>query len=327
MKKYIEDICFNREVTQDSKTSFDRVNRLLERFFEIQPQLCIERAEIYTKVFKETEGEPEIIRRAKAFKQTCLEKSIFIADDELIVGGAASVPRAAVFCPEHATGWLREELDELPTRKQDPYEVTDQQKEVLRTTIFPYWEDKNISHYWLKQIPDEVKEIAVKTGIIDIEIKTQSGPGEISPNVKKVLTKGFEAIKNDAEKALQQLDPIVPENFDKINFYRAVIISLEGIMALAKRYANLAAEMAAKEVNPQRKQELLQISENLNWAPAKPARNFWEALQSMYILQVGCYIEANGPSYSPGRADQLFYPYYQQDLKDGRLTPQQVLEL
>jgi len=315
------------EITQDTKASYARINRLLDRFFEIQPQICIERAEIYTKSFLETEGEPEIIRRAKAFKQTCLEKSIFIADDELIVGGAASVPRAAVFCPEHATGWLKDELDELSTRKQDPYEVSEEQKATLRSKIFPYWENKNISHHWLHQIPDEVKEIAVKTGIIDIEIKTQSGPGEISPNVKKVLTKGFEAIKADAEKALSMLDPVEPENFDKINFYKAVIISLEGILALAERYAGLAREMGEKEADPDRKRELLRIAENLSWAPAKPARNFWEALQSMYMLQVGCYIEANGPSYSPGRVDQLFYPYYQQDIRDGKLTEDQALEL
>ena len=322
-----ENLCCGGQITQDSKARYPRTNRLLERFFNIRPQLCIERAEIYTKSFRETEGESEIIRRAKAFKRTCTEKSIFIADDELIVGGAATVPRAAVFCPEHSANWLKNELDELSARKQDPYDVDDVQKEKLRSEIFPYWLDKDISNRWLHQIPDEVKEIAVKTGIIDIEIKTQSGPGEISPGVKKVLNKGFEGIKNDAEKELFKLDPVDPKNFEKINFYRAVILCMEGIIILSERYSQLAKEMALSEQNDQRKKELLRISENLNWAPAKPARNFWEALQAMYILQIGCYLEANGPSYSPGRVDQLFYPYYYQGIKEGSLNDEEALEL
>ncbi|HML36498.1 MAG TPA: formate C-acetyltransferase/glycerol dehydratase family glycyl radical enzyme [Bacillota bacterium] len=322
-----EKLCCGGEITQDSKSRYPRINHLLDRFFDIRPQLCIERAEIYTKSFKETEGEHEIIRRAKAFKKTCEEKSIVIYDEELIVGGAATVPRAAVFCPEHSASWLKDELDELPTRKQDPYDVSEEQKETLRAEIFPYWLDKDISNRWLHQIPEEVREIAVKTGIIDIEIKTQSGPGEISPGVKKVLTKGFKGIKQDAAAELSKLDPVDPESYAKINFYKAVILCMDGIMALAGRYSALAKEMAAMEENAQRKDELTTISENLSWAPANPARNFWEALQAMYILQIGCYLEANGPSYSPGRVDQLFFPYYRKDVQDGRLTEDQALEL
>ncbi|MCQ4635375.1 glycyl radical protein [Anaerovorax odorimutans] len=314
-------------IDQSSSTAFPRVNRLLDRFFDIKPQLCIERALAYTKSYKETEGEATVIRRAKAFKRACEEKSIFIADDELIVGCAASVPRAAVFCPEHATGWLREELDDLSTRRQDPYDVTEDQKKVLREEIFPYWEDKDISSHWLRQIPDEVKEIAVKTGIIDIEIKTQSGPGEISPNVKKVLQKGFLGIRQEACEAMNGLDIVNPADYEKKNFYEAVCISLDGVMALAGRYAKLAREKAAAEASPQRKAELLQIAENLEHVPANPARTFMEALQSFWILQICCYIEANGPSYSPGRVDQLFYPYYRRDTDQGKLTDDKALEL
>ncbi|MCB6367302.1 formate C-acetyltransferase/glycerol dehydratase family glycyl radical enzyme, partial [Intestinibacillus massiliensis] len=205
--------------------------------------------------------------------------------------------------------------------------MTEEQKAVLRSEIFPYWEDKDISSHWLRQIPDEVKEIAVKTGIIDIEIKTQSGPGEISPNVKKVLQKGFLGIKKQAQDAAAALDIVKPEDYEKKNFYEAVCISLDGIMALAARYAALAREKAAEETDADRKAELLQIAENLDHVPANPARTFMEALQSFWILQIGCYIEANGPSYSPGRVDQLFYPYYKKDLAAGRLTEEKALEL
>jgi formate C-acetyltransferase len=314
-------------ITQDSESRYPRINTLLKRFFEIRPQICLERAVAYTKSYKETNGEPEMIRRAKAFQRACAEKSISISEGELIVGSAASVARAAVFCPEHSSSWLRDELDQLATRRQDPYDVTEAQKEILRNEIFPYWIDRDISNHWLNQIPQEVKEIAVKTGIIDIEIKTQSGPGEISPNVKRVLEKGFLSIKQEAEEALGRLDPVSPKNFDKINFYKAVMIAVDGIVLLARRYKELAEKMAAEENDRERRAELLHIAENLSNAPAKPARNFREALQGFWILQIGCYIEANGPSYSPGRVDQIFYPYYRKDVDDGLLTDEQALEL
>jgi formate C-acetyltransferase len=322
-----EQNCCCGDMDRDSESRYARVNRLIGRFFEIRPRLCLERAIAYTKSYRETSGEPEVIRRAKAFKRACEEKSIRIPADELIVGSAASVARAAVFCPEHSSSWLEEELDLLAERRQDPYDVTEEQKAVLRNEIFPYWKDKDISRHWLSQIPPEVKEIAVKTGIIDIEIKTQSGPGEISPNVRRVLERGFVAVRKDAQEALGRLDPVLPGNFDGINFYKAVIIAIDGILALARRYAVLAAEMAEAERDPNRRAELERIAKNLGNSPANPARNFWEALQGFWILQIGCYIEANGPSYSPGRMDQIFYPYYRKDIDSGLLTDEAALEL
>lgn len=319
--------CCGGGIDRNSRSEFPRVNKLLDKFFEIRPQICLERAIAYTKSYKKTDGESVVIRRAKAFKKTCEEKSIFIDDGELIVGCAASVPRAAVFCPEHATSWLKNELDVLATRSQDPYDISEKQKELLKTEIFPYWEDKDISNSWLHQIPDEVKEIAVKTGIIDIEIKTQSGPGEISPDVKRIVDEGFEAIRAEAVEAMSHLDLVNPDDFGKYNFYRAITIVIDGILYLAGRYRALALEKAESEKDIKRKQELLRIAENLSNSPAKPARNFMEALQSFWIMQIGCYIEANGPSYSPGRVDQIFYPCYKRDIEAGVLTSEEALEL
>jgi formate C-acetyltransferase len=316
-----------QNIKNDVASRYSRVNRLIERFFDIEPRICLERAISYTESFRETEGEPIIIRRAKAFYRACAEKSVHILDDELIVGSAASIARAAVYCPEHETAWLKDELDELPTRKQDPYQVTEEQKQIMREDIFPFWITQDISIHWLRQIPDEVKEIAVRTGIIDIEIKTQSGPGEISPNIKKVLEKGFLAIRNDATNALAALDPVDPDSFDKINFYKAVVISIDAVLLLAERYRKCALAIAETEADETRKSELLTVAESLANSPANPASTFHDALQGFWILQICCYIEANGPSYSPGRVDQLFSTYYKNDLEAGLITDEYALEL
>ncbi len=312
---------------EKNTSPFLRIEKLLDRYFESKPSLCIERVVAYTNIFKESEGESFIIRRAKAFKRCCQTKSININSEELIVGGAASKPRAAIFCPEHASSWLREEIDELSTRHQDPYDVDEEQKEILKDNIFPYWEGKTISDHWIKQIPPEVKEIAVKTGIIDVEIKTQSAPGEIAPGFEMIINKGFNHIISEAEKKLDSLDHVNPEDYEKINFYKAVIISAEGIIELAKRYAELAKKLMKEEGDLERKAELKKISEMCEWVPANPARTFWEALQLLWFVQIGCYIEGNGPSYSPGRVDQYLYPFYKKDIEEGKITEEEALEL
>ena len=310
-----------------STSSFKRIQNLLDNYFENKPSLCIERAVVYTNMFKETEGEPVIVRRAKAFKKHCQTKTVNIAHGELIVGGAASRPRAAIFCPEHAATWLKEEMDELSTRQQDPYDITKEQKKILESDIFSYWEGKTIDSHWIKQIPPEVKDIAVKTGIIDVEIKTQSAPGEIAPGFEMLINKGFNGIIEEAQNRLSMLDPVKPEDLDKINFYEAVIICAEGMIICARRYAELARNLIREESDPKRKSELKRIAENCEWVPANPARTFWEALQSLWFVEIGCHMEGNGPSYSPGRVDQYLYPVYEKDKENRKLTDEETLEL
>jgi formate C-acetyltransferase len=304
-----------------------RVEALQKQYFKHKPSICLERALTLTNVFKETEGEPIVIRRAKAFKRLCETKTVLIQDDELIVGVPCHKPRAGIFCPETAWQWLEQELDTIATRAQDPYEITEEDKRLLRDIVFPYWKGKSIYEHWMARIPEDTKEISVNTGIIDVEIKTQSGPGEIAPAYGIVLQKGFSGIRKDAEDKLKTLDYAKPEDLDKIHFLQAVVICCDGIISLAKRYARKARELSQREASPRRRAELEKIAETCDWVPANPARTFWEAVQSLWFAQIGCHIEANGPSYSPGRFDQYMYPYYEKDLKEGGLTKEQALEL
>ena len=245
--------------------SLRRIARLRDQYFRHRPTVSIEKALTLTKVFKETEGEPTVIRRAKAFKKTCETKTIVIQPDELIVGMSAHIPRAGIFCPEVAWQWLNEELDTISTRSQDPYQITDEDKKTLTEVIFPYWKGKSVYEHWISQIPAETKEISVKTGIVDVEIKTQSGPGEIAPGYEDLLKRGFNGIKADAEKRLRELEYANPEHFDRINFLKAVTLCCEGITVLAARYAGAARELAKKERVEQRRTELERIAEICDW--------------------------------------------------------------
>ena len=164
-----------------------RIARLRTQYFTHRPSVCLERALAYTEVFKETEGEPMVIRRAKGLKRTCETKTILIQDDELIVGNAGRKPRTGVLGPEMSNFWFDKELDTLSDRSQDPYLVDDEQKALFRDQIQPYWKGKTVIEHWLKRVPAETRALGYETGVIDVEIKTESGPGEIALGYGEIL--------------------------------------------------------------------------------------------------------------------------------------------
>lgn len=310
----------------DGENKFPRIERLLERYWECTPEVDIERAKIYTESYKKTEGEHVLLRRAKAFKEYCEQREIHIPKDQMIVGSAAKHPRGGVVDPIFHCGWLNTELDTISTRKQDPYKISEEDKKVLREEIFPYWKGKSVSEHWIRQIPPYVRELAVKTGIIDVEIKTQSAAGETAPYWEMLLEKGLGQIKSEAREAIAALDESDPEDFAKITFFQASLLTLEGMSSYMKRLGNLALEMK-EEAKGKRKKELEEIAQNCyNLAENKPA-GFWQGLQFVYFILLGCLMEGNGPSYSPGRVDQYLYELYDRDITSGVLTVEKALEL
>ncbi|MDO4833960.1 MAG: formate C-acetyltransferase/glycerol dehydratase family glycyl radical enzyme [Bacillota bacterium] len=310
----------------DGENKFHRIEKLLERYWECKPEVDIERAQIYTESYKQTEGEDVLMRRAKAFYDYCANREINIPDNQLIVGDTAKHPRGGVVDPIFHGGWLSQEYDTISTRKQDPYILTPENKRILQEEIFPYWQGKSVSEHWLKQIPPYIRELAVKTGIIDVEIKTQSAAGETAPYWEMAMEKGLGQIKAEAKAIISDLDETDPEDYGKKTFIAASLITLEGMSLYIRRFAELAGKMA-EETKGERKKELEQIAENCFHLIDNKPSTFWQGLQYIYFLLVGCLMEGNGPSYSPGRVDQYFYPLYDKDISEGNLTMAEALEL
>ncbi len=316
----------DRTFSVEGESHFPRIEKLIEDYRKARPSVDIERARIYTESFKETEGEDIITRRAQAFKDYCEKREIRIADHQLIAGDVARIPRAGVVDPVFHCGWLSEELDTIATRKQDPYFISEEDKKELRETIFPYWKGKIVSELWLRQIPPYVREMAVKTGIIDVEIKTQSAAGETAPYWEKAMNTGLGQMEKELADAIDALDPIDPESYEKITFYKACKMTLEGLKHYILRFAGLAEEQADQAAG-KRKEELERIAANCRYLSDNKPKTFWQGLQLTYFILAGCMMEGNGPSYSPGRMDQYLYPLYAKDMEEGRLTDAQTLEL
>lgn len=310
----------------DGENHFPRIEKLLEHYWECLPQVDVERAQIYTQSYQESEGEDIVIRRAKAFKAYCQKREIHIPNWQLIAGDASKYPRGGVVDPVFHSGWLSQEIDTISTRKQDPYYISEKNKRILIEEIFPYWKGKSVSEHWIRQIPPYIRELAVKTGIIDVEIKTQSAAGETAPYWEQIMNKGLGQMKGEAEKRIKELDDTNPEDFGKITFFTASILTLEGMSIYIKRFADLA-KMQALQEKGSRKKELELIAKNCRFLAEHKPETFWQGLQFVYFLIVGCLMEGNGPSYSPGRVDQYLYRLYDADIKEGRMTAAMALEL
>ncbi len=306
----------------------ERVERARQNYVNAKPAISYERARIWTESHKRTEGEPVCIRRAKAFYDTCNELEVKIFDGELIVGAIGEFRKCGILTPEFSWLWVDREMDTFDTRPQDPYVITAEQRDFVRKNIFPYWKGKSLEEHFLAQLPEELRDIAVDTGIIDNDSKWRQAVGESTPDYQDVLfVKGFGGIIAEARANIAALDGVSIEELNKKDFYNSVIIASQGIIDFAHRYAAKAKEMAAGEKDETRKAELLEIAEICLLVPENPPRSFKEAIQFVWFTQLGAVISENPLALNPGRFDQYMYPYYKADLDKGILTKEKAQEL
>ena len=305
----------------------DRIGRMRSAVVEAKPILCSERAVLVTKAYRETEGDPPVLRRAKALAEVLEHMTVHIWDDELIVGNhGGNGRRAAPVFPEWATAWLEEELDEsLETRAQDTFIVPEQVKRDLKG-IFPYWKGRTVHDRYKAMVPPETKR-AREAYMFTRDLFERGGYGHAAYDTPKVLKVGFNGIKEDVREKLAALDDSLAEDQEKRLFYEAVLITSDAVIAFARRFAQEAECLASEENDPERRLELKRLAEVCRRVPEHPARDFHEALQTAWFLQLVVQIEANGNAVSPGRLDQYLHPYYVSDIRAGKLTVPQTQEL
>ncbi|MEY7999014.1 formate C-acetyltransferase/glycerol dehydratase family glycyl radical enzyme [Clostridium sp. Mt-5] len=305
-----------------------RIEEFRQDYINSKPSICYERARIWTESHKTTEGEAISIRRAKAFRDACENLPVNIFKDELIVGTAGKFRRTGILTPEFSWQWVDREMDTFDKRPQDPYVITEEQKQFIRKEIFPYWKGKSLEENFLKRVPEDTGKILIDTGIIDNDSKWRQAAGEITPDYQDVLfVKGYGKIKREAEENLKNLEATSLENSEKIDFYRSVKIAAEGIIRFANRYGDRAENMSKNEINTVRKQELLEIARICRKVPENPPETFYEAIQFVWFVQLGSIISENPLALNLGRFDQYMYPYYEDDIKAGRTTKDNVQEL
>ncbi|NRT33026.1 formate C-acetyltransferase [Clostridium beijerinckii] len=303
----------------------DRMHNFREELLNAKSMVSVERARLTTESYKEHADKPMVLRRALCLENILKNMTIFIEDNSIIAGNQAESNRSAPIFPEYAMDWVIDELDEFEKRAGDIFYITEESKNVLRE-IAPFWEHKTLKDRGLAGMPAESR-IFYDLGIIKAEGNITSGDAHIAVNYETVLNLGLINYKERTEKKLKELDLTDYRNLNKSYFYRAILIVLDAVAAFAKRYADLALELAEKESDENRKEELLEMSIILNKVPYYPAETFKEAVQSLWIIHLVLQIESNGHSLSYGRMDQYLNPFYEKDLKLGKITEDSATEL
>lgn len=314
---------YQYEITDIKKT--DRIDRLIAHLFEKMPEIESARAKLITESYKETENEPMIMRRAKAFAHILENIPIIIRDDELVVGSSTIAPRGCQTYPEFSYEWLEAEFDTVATRSADPFYISEQAKREIKEAD-SYWKGKTTSELATSYMEPETL-IAMEHNMFTPGNYFYNGVGHVTVQYEKVLAIGYEGIRAEAEKLLSECDFGDGDYARKSRFLQAVIISCNAVIAYANRYAELAKQMASECRDAARREELLKISENCSKVPAKGAESFYEACQSFWFVQQLLQLESSGHSISPGRFDQYMYPYYEADRKKGILSKEFAQEL
>ena len=301
-----------------------RIDFLKEQLFKEMPQIETDRAVLLTYSYMQTEGQPVITRRAKAFEYILDNIPITIRDRELIVGAATKRPRSCQVFPEYSFEWLEQEFDTLATRTADPFYISEENKKILHE-VYKYWKGKTTSELATSYMTDETLT-AIRHNIFTPGNYFYNGIGHVTVDYAKILKKGFDGVIKDIEAEKTTMSLSDADYCKKNAFLEAVLICCKAAIRYSKRYARLARELAEKESDTVRAAELKKIAENCDRVPEYGARDFYEALQSFWFVQMLIQTESSGHSVSPGRFDQYMYPYYLVSREKG-MTREEAQEL
>ena len=309
----------------------DRVKRLHQQSIDTPTTLTIERALIETAFYKENYGKmPNCILRARNFYEICKKKTIYIGEDELIVGERGPLPKAVPTFPE-LTCHTVEDLHTLNDRELQPYLISQEDIDTYEREVIPYWQGRTQRERIFSHVSKEWEE-AYHAGVFT-EFMEQRAGGHTAMD-GKMYQRGLLDCKALIAKTLAELDFINdPEATDKQQELQAMDISCDAAILFAERHAELAEKMADElslELNPKlnRIAELRKIAEVCRWVPAHAPRDMQEAIQMYWFVHLGTVTELNGwDCMNPGHIDQHLYPFYQKGLADGTMTREKAKEL
>lgn len=302
-----------------------RMKDFREEVLDEKPYIDAQRAILATEAYKENLNQPRVMVRAKMLEKVLDNMSIYIEDKSLLAGNQATKNRNAPIFPEYTMEFVINELDQFEKRDGDIFYITEKTKEQLRE-IAPFWQNNNLRARGEALLPEEVR-VFMETGVFGMEGKLNAGDAHLAVNYERILKDGLKGYEKRVKECKASLDLTDPDSIDKYCFYNAVLIVLKAVRNFANRYSVLAKDLAEKELNQERKNELLEISRICSKVPYEPAETFKEAVQSVWFIQLILQIESNGHSLSYGRFDQYMYPYYDRDIKNGTIKESEALEL
>ncbi len=304
----------------------ERIRNLRKESVTTDPRIYMERADLMTDAYMKYDGTVSIPEmRALAFKHFMENKTLCINDGELIVGEKGDGPQKSPTFPELCCHTL-EDMKIMNDRELISFKVSEEDFKLQEEKIIPYWKDRSIRTRILNSMTDEWKA-CYESGIFT-EFMEQRGPGHTVGSTA-IYENGFKDYKEKIRNQIESLDFLNDsEAVSKHEQLKAMDITCDAIIILGERYAALARDMAEKETDPVRKEELLQIAKNCDVVPANKPETYWQAIQMYWFVHLGVTTEINPwDAFSPGRLDQHLYPFYKNEVSKGRLDDEKALEL
>ncbi len=303
----------------------ERISHLVDNLFAKMPEIESARAILITESYSQTEAEPEVMRKAKAFAHILDNIPIIIRDEELIVGSSTIAPRGCQTFPEFSFEWLEGEFETVAEREADPFFIADKTKQEIKAAN-QYWKGRTTSELATSYMAPETLR-AIAHNVFTTGNYFYNGVGHICVHYDKVLAIGYEGIMAEVKAELDSISVGDGDYATKHVLLESMLISCAAVIRYANRYAAEATKLAAACKDEKRKAELITIANNCSKVPAKGATTFWEACQSFWFVQQLIQMESSGHSISPGRFDQYMYPYYKADLEAGNITHDLAQEL
>jgi formate C-acetyltransferase len=305
----------------------ERVSKLRKQSVDTKPYISSERAELMTDFYQTGIGfeVSAPVLRGMAIKHLMENKSLCINDGELIVGERGPAPKATPTYPELCCHTL-EDFEVMSRRQRTSFDVSEQVKKVYAERIIPFWRGKTMREKVFGAMTPEWHK-AFEAGIFT-EFMEQRAPGHAILD-NKIYHRGLLDFQDDIRDELRKLDYYKdPQAWEKEQELKGMSLSIDAVLALARRYADKCVELASAETNPARKAELEQMAAICRHVPAYAPRTFHEALQAYWFVHLGVITELNvWDSYNPGRLDQHLWPFYQRETAAGTLTEEKAREL
>jgi formate C-acetyltransferase len=228
--------------------------------------------------------------------------------------------------------------DTIDTRKINPYQIKDENKKILLKNLLSYWKHRNIAYL----LGNEFKKAGIYKGEFEEfighlprgtaqnDMVTSLGAalgvwqGHLILDHETPLKKGLLYMHEEVQQSIQNESKLTQEELD---FLKSIDIALEGIITYSNRLTEMLKVIIEKCDDPIQKSVFLQIYEICKKVPLHPAEDFKEAVQSYWTVKTAVELAIPFNVHAPGRLDQLFFPYYMQDKKDGKITDDEVREL
>lgn len=311
-----------------SRLHFALVRRGLERSLgsgapQARWQLAVGSAlqRFYRARERARQREAPVLQFARALAHILAKVPLRIHEHELLVGNPSTRRIGAPIHPELGGLLMLPELSHLATRDTNPLELDRDQQRCLREDILPFWFSRSVqSRAGILASDPELSNTLVRGRRF---VLTQfAGISHVTPHYAAVLEKGFEGLLADVEARLGLEHPQ-----EQRAFLEAAAICARAAIAFGRRWSEHCAAEAEHEVRPERAAELRELAGILARVPARPARSFHEALQSVLLSHVIVHQESFQHGVSFGRLDQILSPYYERDLAAGRITRERAVEL